>query len=136
VQHVFAHTELTVERNRRLIFRLGIGLHEDDPGAARGGDFLQRPDQRRGDPLPPVRGRHCQVVDVDFAAFLLELVQFVGAQGAAYGAAVIEGRQRDEAVAAEQFAQVVRARPLARVRGRIAEGFAKEGQQRVHEGGI
>jgi hypothetical protein len=35
-----------------------------------------------GDALAPVRGQHGQVVQIDLAALLLELVQFVGRDAA------------------------------------------------------
>lgn len=82
-----------------------------------------------------MRCSHGQVVDVDLAALLLELAQFIGAEGAGYFAA-IECRQCDEAVAAEQGAQVGGAGPLARVGVRVAEGRAEEVQHGVHEGGV
>jgi hypothetical protein len=82
--------------------------------------------------LAAVFGGHRQVVDVDLAARLFELVQLVGDQPADDLVALQRG-DRDEAVAAEQPFGVSGCRPLRGVARRVFESRAEHRAQRVHQ---
>src|SRR3546814_5303225 len=75
VQHVFANAQFGVERYGGFI--LEIGLHEDDVAAALRADLPELLDERRRDALAPVRLGHRQIVDVDLASLLLELLELI-----------------------------------------------------------
>ena len=63
MQDLFARAELLVERDGRVV--AVIGLHLDDPAAARRCDFAQMPDQPRRDAPPGLfcdaRDRRCRI---------------------------------------------------------------------------
>src|SRR3546814_8435602 len=80
VQHVFANAQFGVERYGGFI--LEIGLHEDDVAAALRADLPELLDERRRDALAPVRLGHRQIVDVDLASLLLELLELISGQPA------------------------------------------------------
>src|SRR3546814_2350042 len=67
-------------------FILEIGLHEDDVAAALRADLPELLDERRRDALAPVRLGHRQIVDVDLASLLLELLELISGQPADDGA--------------------------------------------------
>ena len=46
MQDFLAPAQLRIERDRRLVLDADIGLHEDHPGAARCGDFMEPADER------------------------------------------------------------------------------------------
>jgi hypothetical protein len=92
---------------------------------------LELHDQRRGDPLAPVRGRYRQIVDVDLAALLLELAQLVRGN-ATHHLAAFQGGERDEVVAAQQTTKVRRARPSPAIGPGLVEGFSEHRQQAFH----
>ena len=49
-------------------------------GPSLGADSFKGLDERRRYPFPAVRSRNCQIVDIDFAPFLLELLKFIRRQ--------------------------------------------------------
>lgn len=75
MEHLFARPELGVERNRGAID--WIGLDEDHPRPARPGDWLDRLDQRGRHAAPSKFLAYREVVELDFAALLLELDQLI-----------------------------------------------------------
>ena len=75
MQDLFARAELFVERDGRVV--AVIGLHVDDPAAARRRDFAQMLDQPRRDVPSAMLFRDGKIVDVEFASRSLELVELV-----------------------------------------------------------
>src|SRR5262245_25597883 len=98
MQDLFARSQLRVEGNSRRIAE--ICLHENNVGATRCRDLLEFYDQRCCDALAPVRCCDSEIVDVDLAALLLELLQLVG-RDAAHNRAAFQRGKRDETVATE-----------------------------------
>ena len=86
VEHILRCTKLPVERDCLRV--AAIGLNEDDVGSARSCNGFQLRDQRRRDALAAMRGRHREIVDVDFAALALELFQLIRGKPA-YNVAVL-----------------------------------------------
>lgn len=76
MKDVLAPAELRVKGDGRRIDV--IGLDEEDVSAAGAGDGAQLVDERGGYACAAVRFGDGEVVDVDFAARLLELLQLVG----------------------------------------------------------
>jgi hypothetical protein len=72
-----------------------------------------------------------QVVDVDLAALLLELVEHVGGETPEHRRILDRGK-RDEPLAAEQPREIIVAGPGRAVSLDLAERFAEHGQHRVH----
>ena len=71
MQDILTHSKFRVERNSRRIDQ--IRLNEDHVGSALRGDLLKFSNQRCCYALPSVCGCDRQIVNVDFASFLLEL---------------------------------------------------------------
>ena len=71
-----------------------------------------------------MRRRNCEIVDVDLAALLLELVQLMGCE-AADDLAVLQRGERYEVVAAEQTFEIGRARPGIAIGLSVFERSAK-----------
>ena len=68
-----------------------VGLHEDDVDVALGGDLAQHVDGAGGDAAAAVGFEHGEIVDVDLAPVLLELVELVGGKAADHGVAIERG---------------------------------------------
>jgi hypothetical protein len=100
--------------------------------ATRWRDLPQFQDQRRRDALPPVRCRDRQIVDVDLAALLLELVQLIRRE-AAHDLAPLQGGEGDEVVAAEQALEIGGAGPGPAIGLHLAEGLAEGRQHGLHQ---
>lgn len=62
---VLALAKLRVERDGRIV--AVVGLDEDDPRVALGGDALELGDQGRGDAAASMVGGDREIVDVDLA---------------------------------------------------------------------
>lgn len=119
MQDIFAHAELRVARHRRRIRT--IGLHEYDVCPPIGRDPPEFQDQSHRDALPAVGGGNREVVDVDLAALLLELVQLVLGREAAHHLTDLHGDERNEGIASEQALQIGRAGPRPSVGLRLGE---------------
>ena len=112
-----------------------IGPDDNDVSAARRRNFLKFfkfLDQRRCDAFASMRCRHGQIVDIDFAALLLELVKFVGDEAADDRAAVQRGK-RHEIFAGEQTFEIARARSCPAIDFHLAECFAKRRHHCFHQ---
>ena len=126
MQDLLAHAELVVERDGRIVAMVGLDI--DDPGAAAGGDPAQMPDQCGGDALPAMRLIHRQVIDVDLASRLFELVELIGDKPSHHRLAG-QGDEHDHMVLGEQSLAIGLARRLALVGLRLAEGDTEQGVQ-------
>lgn len=100
MEDVFAGAEFGVECDGRRIDVVGLDI--DDVGTALAGDFLELDDQRCGDALAAVGFVDGEIVDVDFAALLFELDEFVGGESAD-DLAGFQRSEGDEGVACEEF---------------------------------
>src|SRR3546814_2270542 len=103
VQHSRARAELAIECDGRRV--VAIGLHEDHIGAPYRGDLLQLLEQRGGDAPAAMVGGNCQIVDVELAARLLELLQLVGGE-AADDLAVLQRHQRGKGRSEEHTSEL------------------------------
>lgn len=133
MQHGLALPELVVEGERRLV--AVIALDEDHPGAALAGDAAQRVDQRGRDATAAPGLGHREVVDVDLAAFLLELLELVGDQPA--GDVPADARDKDADVRPrQQPAQVGIAGRCALEGLAFVEGFPEQPVERADVGQV
>lgn len=128
MEHVLARAELLVKRQRGIV--AVVALDEDHPGAALARDPAQRGDQGRGDALPPPGLGNREVVDVDLAARLFELLQLVGDQPAD-DIVPVEGDENADMRLGQQAPQVriVRRRALEGLA--FVEGLAEQPVERA-----
>src|SRR4051812_7014222 len=100
---VLPRSERRVQFHRRSV--AGIRLHEDYPRAVGLRHGLQMPNQARGNSLSPVRLGNGEVIDVDLAALLLELLENICRQSAGDLVAV-KCDDDDEVVLTQQLPNV------------------------------
>jgi hypothetical protein len=103
MQHILALPERAVKRDCGLIIE--VGLHKEGPCTALGRDLPKMPDQRGGNPLPAKRLGNCQIINVEFAARLLEFPQFVGDKAANIFSSPFMARSTTLCGSASQFAR-------------------------------
>src|SRR5690606_9102851 len=133
VQDLFPLAQLAVERDRGIVAL--IRLHEDHIGAARRRNGLQLFDESRRYTAATMRFGDSQIVDIDLAALSLELAQFISSETSNQGA-LINRDKSDEVVAAQQVAQVVRARLCSSINILLAEDVAEQVQHCRHQAQI
>jgi hypothetical protein len=130
MQHFLARPELVVERDGRLVTMVGLDI--DDPGAATGGDLAQMPDQSGRDTSAAMRFGDREVVDVDLATRLFELVEFIGDQPT-HDILARQRHESDDMLLGEQTLQIGIAWRLCAVGLRFGEGFAEHRIQLANE---
>jgi hypothetical protein len=133
LQHLLARSELLVQRDGRVV--AVISLDVDDPRAPLGRDLAEALDQRGRHSLAPVIRGNRQVIDVNLAPLLLELVELVGDEPAAH-LARSNRHQRDD-VFLRQLAPEIRV--VRRLRGvglGVAECLAEQSVERTREHNI
>lgn len=100
MQRRLAKAPFAVERDGRRIHK--IGLNHDDMGAEIRGDGLQMLDQARRNLLATRLGVDREIVDVDLAALLLELLQLIGDEAADDGAPTAPRSRATSAIASQR----------------------------------
>lgn len=123
MQDLFAYSERFVQANGGFI--RGVRLNEDNPRTTLARDALQSPNQPRCDAASAMASAHREVVDVDLAASLFELIEYVRSERADDCASFMRS-ERDEVRLFEQRLEVGVARDIALKRGWIFEHFPEE----------
>src|SRR5689334_21327438 len=80
VEHLLTHAQIFVECDGRIVAMIGLDI--DHPGAASGGNAAQPLDQCGGTAAPAMRFGDREIVNIDFAPGLLELVELIGDKAA------------------------------------------------------
>ena len=118
MDHVLARSQRLVKPDRWIV--AVISLHEDGPDLAFLCDALEALNQRRRDSAASMILSDGQVVDVNLAPRLFELVQLVGHEPA-HDLAAQAGDEHDDVLLAEQRFEI---RPAWRLRA-ICRGLGK-----------
>ena len=93
MQNIFARAEAFVQLDRGIV--PVVCLHVYHPSSFFSSDLSMLVDQTRRNPATPIFLLHREIVNIDLAAFLLELLQHVSSQPG-HNVPIHEGDERDD----------------------------------------